>query len=81
MTSVILVVADNMKQGNAVIKYSKLKLDSCAVITNPEYFDEIKLHEDEIIYAHAAASTELFNGLNHKISESGRSINIRIVNP
>ena len=79
--TVTLVVADNMKQGNLLINKVGLDLDSCAVITNPSYFEHIKLNPNETIYAHASASTPLFNSLNQQISLSGHNINLKIINP
>jgi len=78
---ITLIVADNMKQGNAVINQAGLDLDSCAVITNPSYFEHIVLNNNETVYAHACTSTQLFNSLNRQINISGHNINLKIINP
>ena len=54
-----------MKQGRAVMSSCGLKESECAVINKPSYWDHVKLKTNEVVYAHANASSQLYAKFNH----------------
>lgn len=78
--TIFLVLADNMTQGEEVIKKAYLDIDDCAVITNPAYLDTITLDRNEQVYMHGQSSSNLFEALKSKMG-SHHTINIQVINP
>lgn len=71
-----------MGQGKEVAASCGLNLDSCAIITQPDYLYHVTLYPNETVYVHAGASTNLLNRLNFEIkSQAYQNINIKMVTP
>jgi hypothetical protein len=78
-----LILANNLKDGNAVINAYDLDHDDCAIITEPSHMEFVTLNSNETVYAHTSTNLELINELANKINQMRKnaSLTIKITNP
>jgi hypothetical protein len=75
-----LIIANDMDQGNEVTAATGLEFTQSAVLTKPEYLDGVNLINNETIYVHGQASTEMIRALTDKIHSSAKTVNVQFIN-
>lgn len=73
-----IILANNMSQGEAVIKACNMDEDDCAVLTEPDYLDHVQFLKDETVYAHNNVSPEIVSKFTAKINLIPKS-NIKLI--
>jgi hypothetical protein len=63
-----IILANNMSQGETVMNACGMKEDDCAIITEPDYLDEVRFFANETVYAHNNVSPELVSKFTAKIN-------------
>ena len=79
--TITLILSNSVDEGKKIVNQLNLIEDNCAIITHPEYVDDIQLDFDETIYADVDTLSSLIKAVQNKIKMLPKksTVNIKFI--